>query len=525
MSFTRSLLLGSAAALASTAASAADLPTKKAAPVEYVRVCSVHGAGFFYIPGSDTCIKLSGRVRAEFMYANPAGYYSTFTTNSTEPGINYGAYNYGRNADATGYEINGRLNVDVRTSTEWGVLRAFFRYDFYVDSGPFAGGASSLVANGDAVIYTPGAGLGGVGAGQNGLDLAYIQFAGFTAGRVQSFFDFYANSLNWTKLSGSDRKTQAFAYTASFGSGFSATLSIEDPTVNARAPVSATPRYYASVYDGNTYVTPWYGSGVGVALGGTRLPDLVGVLRYDGSWGSAQLSGALHQATFSEYTSSYAGGGFTCVAQSECFEPQDAQYGWAIQGGVKVNLPMLAKGDQLWLQAAYADGAISYLSPRFTTFGDARATLPDYWVFPNTTYDVGGARYGYTGFGVESVKGWNITVAMLHYWAPTVRQAVFGSYQQIENPTASSVLSSYPAGVDSPLFVTYGAPDSTVWQLGTNLVWSPVAGLDVGPEFMYVHTDAGERPIYNTVANGNRYWTTSDAENRFIGRFRIERNF
>ena len=47
----KGLLLGGAAALATAAsAQAADLPVK-AAPVEYVKVCSLYGAGFFYIPG------------------------------------------------------------------------------------------------------------------------------------------------------------------------------------------------------------------------------------------------------------------------------------------------------------------------------------------------------------------------------------------------------------------------------------------------------------------------------------------
>ena len=58
----------------------------------------------------------------------------------------------------------------------------------------------------------------------------YIQFGGFTAGRVQSFFDFWANDDIYTTLLGvSDLKTQTFAYTATFGSGWSATIAIEDP--------------------------------------------------------------------------------------------------------------------------------------------------------------------------------------------------------------------------------------------------------------------------------------------------------
>jgi hypothetical protein len=48
MKLVKSPLLGSAAGLVAAAgAQAADLPTKKAAPVEYVRICAVHGPGFF----------------------------------------------------------------------------------------------------------------------------------------------------------------------------------------------------------------------------------------------------------------------------------------------------------------------------------------------------------------------------------------------------------------------------------------------------------------------------------------------
>ena len=71
MKLVKSLLLGSAAGLAAVAgAQAADLPVRKAAPVEYVRVCSAYGVGFFYIPGTDTCLRVSGRARFEYNVAS-----------------------------------------------------------------------------------------------------------------------------------------------------------------------------------------------------------------------------------------------------------------------------------------------------------------------------------------------------------------------------------------------------------------------------------------------------------------------
>src|SRR5579872_2665972 len=60
MKMVKSLILGSAAGLIAVGgAQAADLPVKAKA-VEYVKVCSLYGAGFFYIPGTDTCLKIGG---------------------------------------------------------------------------------------------------------------------------------------------------------------------------------------------------------------------------------------------------------------------------------------------------------------------------------------------------------------------------------------------------------------------------------------------------------------------------------
>src|SRR5688572_27882380 len=94
----RLLLLGCVAAMC-TGAQAADLPVKGAAPVEYVRVCSTYGSGFFTIPGTETCFRISGRVRAEYAYIEP----------------------FDRAADATGFRARGRLNLDTRTATAYGL--------------------------------------------------------------------------------------------------------------------------------------------------------------------------------------------------------------------------------------------------------------------------------------------------------------------------------------------------------------------------------------------------------------------
>src|SRR5215475_15533581 len=64
----KSLLLGSVAALVAVSGTqAADLPVK-AKPVEYVRICSLHGEGFYYVPGTEICLKVGGYVRADYKW-------------------------------------------------------------------------------------------------------------------------------------------------------------------------------------------------------------------------------------------------------------------------------------------------------------------------------------------------------------------------------------------------------------------------------------------------------------------------
>ena len=56
-----SLLMATAAA-----ASFAVATPSHAAPVEYVKICSLYGAGFFYIPGTDTCVNTNQVLQNEY---------------------------------------------------------------------------------------------------------------------------------------------------------------------------------------------------------------------------------------------------------------------------------------------------------------------------------------------------------------------------------------------------------------------------------------------------------------------------
>src|SRR5947209_2793712 len=148
MKMVKSLILGSAAGLvAMSGAQAADLPVKAKA-VEYVRVCSLYGAGFFYIPGTDTCIKLGGYLRVDVVAKSNSD-------NTGNVSGQAGALN--RFTNALTWRSREDLNIDTRTATEYGVVRTFF-------DGVFSWTSDSYGNNGavqGSTVYSP---IGGVGA-------------------------------------------------------------------------------------------------------------------------------------------------------------------------------------------------------------------------------------------------------------------------------------------------------------------------------------------------------------------------
>src|ERR1700755_2975199 len=118
MKMVKSLILGSAAGIVAMAgAQAADLPVKAKA-VEYVRICSPYGAGFFYIPGTDTCIKIGGYLRADTTFNGSVAYNS--------PACNAAAGQDNRLRNYYVARARQDLNIDTRTATEYGVVRTFF---------------------------------------------------------------------------------------------------------------------------------------------------------------------------------------------------------------------------------------------------------------------------------------------------------------------------------------------------------------------------------------------------------------
>ena len=152
MKMVKSLLLGSAAGMVAVAgAQAADLPVKAKA-VEYVKICSLYGAGFYYIPGTDTCIRIGGAIRLDTAFNG-----TTYDVPFWQGGAN-GANSYNRNYYSTRERFN--LNMDTRTATEYGVVRTFgqgnFNFDTQGNSTANPNALNTNLANNPNLLNTPG---------------------------------------------------------------------------------------------------------------------------------------------------------------------------------------------------------------------------------------------------------------------------------------------------------------------------------------------------------------------------------
>ena len=471
MKLVKSLLLAAPAAILAIGAQAADLPSKKASPVAYVKVCDAYGAGFFFIPGTDTCLKVGGYVRAQYEYTGKGGmlsYAQSATTHAITATKTASAAE-----DTTGWHARGRIDLDARTQSAWGTVRTVIGLRLASQSGQFAG-------NGTAYGATPPA--QGVWA-----EAAFVQFAGFTAGRAAENFQFVP-PYTWTGQhfwAGYPVGMKQLAYTATFGGGFSATIALEDK----------------SDYSYMNQVGYVYGdTGTGYASSNPTsfvypnvAPVLVGNIRLDQAWGSAQVMGTVGQNRVVDNTTTTAPISYT-------------KNGYAVGAGVKFNLPMLAAGDTLYLTAVYADGMLDQLQGNSTSSNN-----------PDSTNNLRGLvrndqNLWTDGTNVGSTKGYSLGGMLTHYWTPTVR-SVFG---------ASYIHLSLPSFVTAATWANGGESNVNAYELSGSLVWAPVQNFDIGLELAYRKLNQSADSATITAANSVGASVSPSAVN---ARLRIQRTF
>jgi hypothetical protein len=195
----KSLLLGSAAALAAVSgAQAADaIVAAEPEPMEYVRVCDAFGTGYFYIPGTETCLKIGGYVRFQ----------TNFGRNDGDP----------NNTSDWDTFTRGQLQFDAKNDTELGTLESVIVLQTNADT---AGGQND-------------------GGNNTFLDTASFAIAGFKFGYYYSWWD--DGIAGETDALATNTLFNSISYTYD-GGAFKAGVSVDELEGLGRALVPTNPR-------------------------------------------------------------------------------------------------------------------------------------------------------------------------------------------------------------------------------------------------------------------------------------------
>jgi hypothetical protein len=501
MKMVKSLLLGSAAGLVAVAgAQAADLPVK-AKPVQYVKICSLYGVGFYYIPGTDMCLKVGGWARFETGY----GYNGSFTSEWWNNNLN------NRSTHDNNWRVKGVASFDARSPTEYGTVRSYITLGISTNNNGDDGAATANYAN-----------------------RWFIQWAGFTIGHSTSFFDFYSIGANQYGFvnAGSDSGDggwTVFAYTANFGNGFSGTISAEQQRRTRIYNVSLAPAtgFFEAAPGLGGVLLPfvaWANPATSNSYEGHDYPDLVGNLRVDQPWGSAQIMGALHNVAAQYYGTTEPTG-----------HPSD-KLGFAAGAGIKINADALGKGDYFQAEGDYAQGALRYLN--------MTAVVGDYIIYKGATIGYGlntDAVYAAPGAFIAGYAGdlhlttaWGVNAAYTHNWSPAWKSTLWGGYMAVSyDGTANALLcggvGQVAAGCDN---------DWNIFGGGLRTQWAVSSTFQIGLEVLYARLDSAT-PVGGAItqsgANGTKAgcavgvlgspcYAVQDQDNWAI-RLRVNRDF
>jgi hypothetical protein len=472
---------------------------------EYVKVCSLYGVGYYYMPGTDICLKLGGYVR----------YQATFNPGSS---ITLGPMN-GSGGRMTridsadfGQRVRALITVDTRQQTAYGTLRTYTLLGYSQDTV----GGSGAETTSPPVYMTRG----------------FIQIAGFTLGKATSFFDIYPNAsfgynvgAMYVPDTGDAGKILA-TYTAQFGNGFSASIGIEQS--RARPVVFLTPASGAFVL-GAAPATNALGSGPNAGARG--LPDLVGNLRVDQAWGSILVAAALHDASGGYFGTTTAGG-----------DP-GSNLGFALTAGAIFNLPMIAPGDRFAFQFVYSEGAIGYaaVTPSGGAMlhydGDSGVISTNRVGYGFYTDGVFGCATGAAGAcvagaaqaaEVQNTTAWSLAAAFEHLWSPALKTSIYGSYIEVSHNDTAKTLICANGGAFGVGGVANGCnPDWSAYVIGSRTEWEPVRGWIMGVDILYTHLSTAN-PSIGTVlpASGAQVATAlTGNQSDWVFTFRTQRNY
>ena len=298
---------------------------------------------------------------------------------------------------------------------------------------------------------------------------------------------------------------------------------MEDPTfrfqpVFASTSIAGTPNSSFNVFTASASLAPVANAlnAAGMPTSGVyfdvtqknRTPDFVGALRLDQAWGSAQLSAAVHEVGVGQATGAIFGLNGGAAASLAPAPRPSTEYGWAIQGGLKVNAPFVAPGDALYLQGAYGEGAMAYTGFQGYTATQIQSSTP-VQNSPFVQYLNDAVVNPITGKmrALDELHDRRFVLALL---VARVAFGLFGSYGEVSfsksaraavslaNPGGTAAAACNPSpSIRLPSRSAPSCVTTTRLSAGASLIWSPVKDLDIGAEGIYIRTALSQGRTYD----------------------------
>lgn len=358
MSLKTILISSSATLLISSGAYAADVVVSpEPETVEYVRVCDAYGQGYFYIPGTETCLKIGGYVRYDLTGGNDV-YSRGFEARDGKL--------FAKSNKRDTYEGLARFSLKFSTAseTELGTLKTYSDLRFQWKNGTDDKSTGTLRAG-----YIQ---LGGLKVGLD--DSAFITFPGYLG-----------NVLNDDVILAGSGRTGQISYTFTGGNGLSAILSLEQ---GGNGDVDGVPK-------------DWTGKKWGATIK-DYTPHVVGGLRFAQSWGSLTAV-----AAYDAYNKEWAGKIRGDLNVTDSFSV------WAI-GGYKSNkdnyIDVLGDNNQVIGQVRAISSFYGTWGGDWAVWGGAAYKLtPQTVINAQLAYDASKTFAATTNVSYELVPGFSIT--------------------------------------------------------------------------------------------------------------------
>ena len=298
------------------------------------------------------------------------------------------------------------------------------------------------------------------------INLAYVTWAGITAGKAPSFFSFTGGGPGWANFFSPDQQgfnqPDLLAYTASFGGGFSATIAAQSAGTNNSCVNYGNffngvggnqtgPAKCATGSGGGTNTTDL---GADYSYNGMRTPDIVANVKISQGWGSAQVSGVAHDVNVT---------GWSGAIQKT--------WGWGVDAGVSFNLPHFGAGDEITFTGAYTENAAWYSGLPDGMWGEDGAVNGN-----GQQMAIADTYLNYDGVTWAKPIMWTVSSEITHHFSPEFTASLEGSYGSV-----------HWVGTNSTSMVS----DSRTWLAGVVAHWDPVKNLDFEFEllYQYAHTD------------------------------------